>query len=87
MRTRLAGPRRFVSLHLLVPAAWTVKRGHALLEDVERALRRAVPNATVFTHLEPVEEPVSFADTGLDRDSGVREDDPIAAAGRNHELE
>ncbi len=85
MRTRQAGPRRFVSLHVLVPGAWTVKRGHALLEDVERALRRAVPNATVFTHLEPVEEPVSFADTGLDRDTGVPEGAPIAAAGRDRD--
>lgn len=45
--------------------------GHVLLENVERTLRRAVPSATVFTHLEPVEDAASFADMGLDRDSTV----------------
>lgn len=71
MRTRQSGPRRFVSLHVLVPGDWTVKRGHDRLEDVEHALRHAVPNATVFTHLEAIEDPASFADTKLDRDSTV----------------
>jgi cation diffusion facilitator family transporter len=69
VRTRQAGARRFVSLHVLVPGNWTVRRGHDLLEDVEHALRHAVPNATVFTHLEAIEDPASFADTELDRDS------------------
>jgi cation diffusion facilitator family transporter len=69
LRTRQSGSRRFVSLHVLVPGEWTVNRGHALLEDVERALRGAVQNATVFTHLEPVEDAASFADMGLDRES------------------
>jgi cation diffusion facilitator family transporter len=71
LRTRQAGARRFISLHVLVPGDWTVKRGHVLLEDVDRALRGAVPNATVFTHLEAVEDPASFADMGLDRDDGA----------------
>jgi cation diffusion facilitator family transporter len=67
LRTRQAGPRRFVSLHVLVPGDWTVQRGHSLVEDVEQALRSSLPNATVFTHLEPTEDPKSFEDTGLDR--------------------
>ena len=29
LRTRQSGARRFVSLHVLVPGAWTVHRGHA----------------------------------------------------------
>lgn len=69
VRTRQSGARRFISLHVLLPGDWSVKRGHAMLEDVERALRGAVPNATVFTHLEPLEDPVSFEDMGLDRDT------------------
>ncbi len=67
VRTRQSGPRRFVSLHVLVPGAWTVQRGHALLEDLEAAIRAALPNATVTTHLEPLEDPASFQDQGLDR--------------------
>ena len=67
LRTRQAGTRRFVSVHVLVPGAWTVQRGHDVVEDVEAELRRRVPNATIFTHLEPAEDPRSFADTSLDR--------------------
>ena len=67
VRTRQAGARRFVSMHVLVPGAWSVRRGHALLEEIERDIRAAVPNATVETHLEPIEEPVSFEDQELDR--------------------
>jgi hypothetical protein len=52
--------------HILVPGYWSVQRGHDVAERVERALREAVGNATVFTHLEPLEDPASFADTGLD---------------------
>lgn len=67
LRTRQSGRRAFISLHVLVPGAWTVQRGHDLLEKVEEELSAAVPNASVFTHLEPVEDPVSFEDTALDR--------------------
>jgi cation diffusion facilitator family transporter len=67
IRTRKAAARRFVTMHVLVPGEWTVQRGHTLLEQVEREVRDALPNAIVFTHLEPVEDPVSFDDVGLDR--------------------
>jgi cation diffusion facilitator family transporter len=67
LRTRSAGPRAFVSVHILVPGDWTVQRGHDLAEDVERDVRAALQHATVFTHLEPLEDPASFADTDLDR--------------------
>ena len=67
LRTRQAGSRAFVSLHVLVPGAWTVQRGHDVVEEVEEQLRAALPHATIFTHLEPAEDPRSFADTTLDR--------------------
>jgi cation diffusion facilitator family transporter len=67
LRTRQAGSRRFVSLHVLVPGAWSVQRGHDLVERVEEALRDRLPGASVFTHLEPAEDPRSFDDTALDR--------------------
>jgi cation diffusion facilitator family transporter len=67
LRTRQAGSRAFISVHVLVPGAWTVQRGHDVVEDVEAALRQRLPYATVFTHLEPAEDPRSFADTELDR--------------------
>jgi cation diffusion facilitator family transporter len=69
LRTRQAGRRSFVSVHVLVPGDWTVQRGHDLLEAVEAALRDAVPGLVVFTHLEPLEDPASEADAQLDRTS------------------
>ncbi len=75
LRSRRAGSRAFVSLHVLVPGDWSVQQGHDLVERVELSLREALGNATVFTHLEPLEDPASFADTGLDRadpDAGDR---------------
>jgi len=67
LRTRQSGARRFVSLHVLVPGEWTVHRGHALLEDLEARIRAAVPNVTVFTHLESLDDPASWDDQHLDR--------------------
>ena len=65
LRTREAGAWRFVSVHVLVPGAWSVQHGHDLVERVEADLADAVPGAQVFTHLEPVEDPLSWADVDL----------------------
>ncbi|HVW18572.1 MAG TPA: cation diffusion facilitator family transporter [Solirubrobacteraceae bacterium] len=67
LRTRQAGQRAFVSVHVLVPGAWSVQRAHDVAEEVEAQLRRTLPSATVFTHLEPAEDPRSFEDATLDR--------------------
>ncbi len=72
IRSRRAGSRRFVSLHVLVPGQWTVQQGHTLLEKIERDIRNALGNeTTVFTHLEPQEDPCSFQDKGLDRTPSI----------------
>ncbi len=68
LRTRQSGPRRFVSLHILVPGLWTVQRGHRLLERLEGDIRGALENVTVFTHLESLEDTASFEDQTLDRE-------------------
>lgn len=68
VRTRESGHRAFVSAHVLVPGGWTVQDGHDLVERVESEVRAVIPGAVVFTHLEPLEDPLSFADTRLDRD-------------------
>ncbi len=67
LRTRQAGTRAFVSFHVLVPGQWTIQRGHDLVEQIELDLRLALPNITVFTHLESLNDPASWEDTGLDR--------------------
>jgi cation diffusion facilitator family transporter len=67
LRTRESGARRFVELHLLVPGVWSVRRGHDLAERVESDIRDALASATVITHVEPLEDPVSREDIALDR--------------------
>jgi cation diffusion facilitator family transporter len=67
IRSRQAGNRSFVSFHVLVPGKWTVHHGHNLLERIEAELRLALPNITVFTHLESLDDPASWEDTSLDR--------------------
>ena len=65
--TRQAGAQKFISMHVLVSGDWTVKRGHELLERIETDIRRAVPTTLVFTHLEPLDDPASWADEKLER--------------------
>lgn len=68
LRTRQAGGRSFVAMHVLVPGGWTVQRGHDVVEEIEARIRGVVGDATVLTHLEPREDPASYRDVKLDRD-------------------
>ncbi|HQZ81989.1 MAG TPA: cation diffusion facilitator family transporter [Pyrinomonadaceae bacterium] len=65
LRTRVAGPRIFVSAHVLMPDEWTIQRGHELAEEIESAIRGAVPGVIVSTHMEPLDDPLSMADMDL----------------------
>ncbi len=72
LRTRQAGAQKFVSVHVLVPGEWTVQRGHELLERIEGDIRRALPEAVVFTHLESLDDPASWEDETLERDKTAK---------------
>jgi cation diffusion facilitator family transporter len=65
--TRQAGARRFISFHLLVPDAWSVAQAHQLSEEIEERIRSLVPNAILFSHLEPITHPASYDDIKLER--------------------
>jgi cation diffusion facilitator family transporter len=67
LRTRQAGSRSFVTLHVLVPADWSVAQGHDLAHKVERDIRESLPGASVLTHIEPLGYPESYRDIELDR--------------------
>ena len=67
LRTRQAGSLKFMSVHLLMPGDWSITRGHDLSEKIENDLRNAIPGLVVVTHLEPIEDPVSWDDVGLER--------------------
>jgi cation diffusion facilitator family transporter len=77
LRTRQSASRRFVSFHVLVPGEWSVHQGHQLLERIEAGIRNAVPEVTVFTHLESLEDPASWNDSALDR-TGTAPTDNLA---------
>jgi len=67
LRTRQSASRRFVSFHVLVPGNWSVHQGHQLLERIEADIRNVIPEVSVFTHLESLEDPTSWNDETLDR--------------------
>ena len=62
LRSRQAGARKFISIHVLVPGGWTVQRGHELLDKIEADIRKALPDSEVFTHLESLDDPASWDD-------------------------
>jgi len=66
--TRQAGQRKFIALHVLVPGNWTIQEGHDSVERIEKEIRDIFNSpVTVFTHLEPKEDPLSLDDIGIDR--------------------
>ncbi|AFY91260.1 cation diffusion facilitator family transporter [Chroococcidiopsis thermalis] len=71
LRTRIAGSRRFISFHVLVPGNWTVQQGHELCEEIELAIERVLPGSHVLTHLEPLEDPASWNDRELERRTDI----------------
>ena len=66
--TRVAGQRKFISMHLLVPGEWSVKQGHDWADQVEETIIGLFDEpVTVSTHIEPVDDPASVKDIGIDR--------------------
>lgn len=53
--TRRAGQRRFVDLHMHVPASWTLGRAAALRAEVEQALMTEVPGLRASIQLLPTD--------------------------------
>jgi divalent metal cation (Fe/Co/Zn/Cd) transporter len=67
LRTCQSGARRRVG-HVLVPGSWTVQKGHQLLEKIEGEFRATLPNISVLTHLESLDDPASWKDMTLERE-------------------
>ena len=70
LRSRVAGSRRFVAFHVLVPGNWTVQAGHDLCEELEQQVSTIVPRTHVLTHLEPIEDPKAWDDQGFRWEQG-----------------
>jgi cation diffusion facilitator family transporter len=67
LRSRQAAARKFLVVHLLVPGDWTVRQGHQVAEQIESQVTKAIPHSNIATHIEPIEDLVSFQDVYLDR--------------------
>ena len=61
--TRRAGQRRFVDLHMHMPAGWTLGRAAAVRASVEQALMSAVPGLRATIQLLPLDVEAHFADS------------------------
>jgi cation diffusion facilitator family transporter len=70
LRTRVAGSRRFVTFHVLVPGHWSVRRGHELCEQLEHRVATTLTRTDVVTHLEPIEDPRAWDDQGFRWEQG-----------------
>ena len=60
--TRRAGQRRFVDLHMHMPAGWTLGRAAAVRSSVEQALMSAVPGLRASIQLLPLDVEAHFND-------------------------
>jgi len=75
LMTRQAGQRKFISFHLLVPGAWTVQQGHENADIIEETIEDMFDEpVTVTSHIEPVEDPASLKDIGIDRKKNSQKD-------------
>ena len=62
LRTRVAGAKSFVDVHVLLPGRMSIQDGHDLAEALENDIRVRLPHVEVLTHLEPLEDPKSWDD-------------------------
>ena len=62
VNTRKAGQRRFVDVHMHMPASWTLGRAAALRTSVEQALMSAVPGLRATIQLLPSDVEAHFDD-------------------------
>jgi cation diffusion facilitator family transporter len=67
LRSRQAAARKFLVVHLLAPGNWSIQQGHRLAEQVETRVMEVVPGANIVTHIEPIDDPVSMNDAGIER--------------------
>jgi ferrous-iron efflux pump FieF len=53
VRTRTAGAHDFIQFHLWVPAEWTIREAHDLIDPIEERLQAQFPGTEILIHLDP----------------------------------
>jgi cation diffusion facilitator family transporter len=65
LRVRESGGQYFADVVVAVPPGQAVVEGHGVADDVEAAVRRALPNSDVVVHLEPRRHGLDLRDRAL----------------------
>jgi cation diffusion facilitator family transporter len=55
-RSRQSGMKKFFYVDIQFPNDWTIHRVHEIADQIEVEIQAAIPNSTVFSHLEPFEK-------------------------------
>jgi len=53
LRTRSAGQHQFIEFHLELDSGLSVTQAHAIVDEIERSLKAALPYSEVIVHVEP----------------------------------
>ena len=71
LRTRRAGPRRYVDMHVQFRSGTTLEEAHAIAHSLQDTIRARLRGADVLIHLEPEDavRPGSGADGGGHREA------------------
>lgn len=54
LKTRMAGSRIFVSLHVELPGTLTLNEAHAIADGLEHTIEHSIPECEVIIHLDPI---------------------------------
>lgn len=60
LRSRKAGAKRFIDVHLLLPGYRTVQEAHDLCDRIEEQVESRLTNTSVTIHVEPLEDDASW---------------------------
>jgi cation diffusion facilitator family transporter len=53
LRTRKAGSRRFVDLHLVLPPSSSITEAHQICDNIEESIKERLQNSSITIHVEP----------------------------------
>ena len=53
LKTRKAGPDKFIEFHLMMPHATPLEEAHHVLQEIENDLKAEIPRSTIIVHLDP----------------------------------
>lgn len=65
LRTRLSGDTRYVDMHVVVPADWSLVQAHDVADDLEKKIANALAPAVVVIHVDPFDASKAGGGEGL----------------------